>query len=131
MSLSTIRRRLTLFFVCKSYEEFRPEVQNMNIHNEKDCESLNNFKTSTQNYPYGGTIFFIFIFFLLSLHSIRYHGSSSSIKFHVYHHVGERRHTPVVCNERREPHTSHYPSRPVTKISTNKLLKSATIPVDW
>ena len=26
-----------------------------------------------------------------------------------------RRHTHVVCNERREPHTSHYPSRPVTK----------------
>ena len=41
---------------------------------------------------------------------IRY-GSSSSIKFHVYHHVGGRRHTPVVCNESREPHTSHYPSR--------------------
>ena len=26
-----------------------------------------------------------------------------------------RRHTPVVCNESREPHTSHYTSRPVTK----------------
>ena len=26
-----------------------------------------------------------------------------------------RRHTPMVCNELREPHTSHYPSRPVTK----------------
>ena len=47
--------------------------------------------------------------------SIRYHGSSSSIKCHVYHHVGGRRHTPVVCNEKREPHTSHYTSRPVTK----------------
>ena len=42
--------------------------------------------------------------------SIGYHGSSSSIKCHVYHHVGGRRHTPMVCNERREPHTSHYPS---------------------
>ena len=42
-----------------------------------------------------------------------------------------RRHTPVVCNELREPHTSHYPSGPVTKISTNKLLIPATIPVDW
>ena len=31
----------------------------------------------------------------------------------VYHHVGERRHTPVVCNESMEPHTSHYPSQPV------------------
>ena len=31
-----------------------------------------------------------------------------------------KRHTPVVCNESREPHTSHYPSRPVTKIPTNK-----------
>ena len=27
------------FFVCKSCEDFLPEVQNMNIHNEKDCES--------------------------------------------------------------------------------------------
>ena len=50
--------------------------------------------------------------------SIRSHGSSSSIKCHVYHHVGGRRHTPVVCNESREPHTSHYTSRPVT-IKTN------------
>ena len=50
-----------------------------------------------------------------SFFSIRYHGSSSSIKCHVYHHVGGRRHTPVVCNESREPHTSHYPSRPVTQ----------------
>ena len=57
--------------------------------------------------------FFIFLFTLFS--SIRYHGSSSSIKFRVYHHVGGRRLTPVVCNESREPHTSHYPSRPVTK----------------
>ena len=47
--------------------------------------------------------------------SIRYHGSSSSIKCHVYHHVGGRRHTPVVCNESRGPHTSHYTSRPFTK----------------
>ena len=47
--------------------------------------------------------------------SIRYHGSSSSIKCHVYHHVGGRRHTPLVCNESREPHTSHYTSRPITK----------------
>ena len=49
--------------------------------------------------------------------SIRYHGSSSSIKCHVYHHVGggERRHTPVVWNESRETHTSHYTSRPVKK----------------
>ena len=36
------------FFVCKYCEEFRPEVQNMNILNEKDCESLKNFITSTQ-----------------------------------------------------------------------------------
>ena len=29
--------------------------------------------------------------------------------------LGEgRKHIPVVCNERRKPHTSHYPSRPVT-----------------
>ena len=44
--------------------------------------------------------------------SIRYHGPSSSIKCHVYHLIGGRRHTRVVCNESREPHTSHYPSRP-------------------
>ena len=35
--------------------------------------------------------------------------------------------TPVVCNEKREPHTSHYTSRPVTKKTTNKLLKPATM----
>ena len=52
----------------------------------------------------------IFLFY-----SIRYHGSSSSIKCHVYHHVGGRRHTPVVCTESREDHSSPYPSRPVTK----------------
>ena len=60
---------------------------------------------------------------------IKYHGSSSSIKCHVFHHVGGRRHTPVVCNESRNPipatipvakrnnqqttQTSHYRSRPV------------------
>ena len=36
------------FFVCKSYEEFRPEVQTMNINNEKDCNSLRNFIKRTQ-----------------------------------------------------------------------------------
>ena len=51
---------------------------------------------------------------LLPSSSIRYHGSPSSIKCHVYHHVRGRRHTPAVCNRSREPHTSHYPSRPVT-----------------
>ena len=45
------------------------------------------------------------------------HGSSSSVQCHVYHHVGGRRHTPVVCNESREPHTIHYSSGPVTKNS--------------
>ena len=39
------------------------------------------------------------------------------------------RHTPVVCNESREPHVSHYP-RPATKKTTNKLLIASTIPVD-
>ena len=71
-----------------------------------------------------------FSFFLKKNFSTRYHGSSSSIKCHVYHHVVGRRHTPVVCNERREPHTSHNPSRPVTKIPINKLLIPATIPVN-
>ena len=49
--------------------------------------------------------------------SIRYHGSSSSIKCHVNSHVGGGgiEDTPVVCNESRGPHTSHYPSRQVTK----------------
>ena len=48
---------------------------------------------------------------------IGYHGSSSSIKCHVYHPVGGR-HTPVVCDERREPHTSHYPSNKNTNQQT-------------
>ena len=54
--------------------------------------------------------------------SIRYHGSSSSIKCHVYHHV-RGRHTPVVRNESRGPHISHYTSNK----NTNKLLKPATM----
>ena len=62
--------------------------------------------------------------------TIRYNGSSSSIKCHGYHHVGGKRHIPVVCNESKEPHTSHYPSRPVSKKTTNKLLTPATIPVE-
>ena len=33
----------------------------------------------------------------------------------MYHHVGKRKHTPVVCNESREPHTSHNPNRPRNK----------------
>ena len=37
-----------------------------------------------------------------------------------------RRHTSVVCTESREPQTSHYASRPVTKKTTNKILKPAT-----
>ena len=40
---------------------------------------------------------------------------------------GEDTHPPVVCNESREPQTSHYPSRSVTKKITNKL---PTIAVD-
>ena len=49
------------------------------------------------------------IIFFSAYFSIRYHGSWSSIKCHVYHHVGGKRHTRV-CNENKEPHTSHYPS---------------------
>ena len=67
-----------------------------------------------------------FNFFL----SIRYHGSSSSIKCHVYHHVGGRRHTPVACNESREPHTSHYTSRPVTKKNNQQTTQTSHYTVD-
>ena len=62
--------------------------------------------------------------------SIRYHRSSSSIKCHVYHHVGGRRHTPVVCNEKREPHTSHYTSRPVTKKNNQQTTQTSHYAVD-
>ena len=48
-------------------------------------------------------------------------------KFDLFTATRGRRHTPVVCNESREPHTSHYTSRPVTKKTTNKLLKPATM----
>ena len=50
--------------------------------------------------------------------SIRYHGSSSSIKCHLYPHVGggeEKTHTRGV---QREPHTSHYPSNKNTNQQT-------------
>ena len=62
------------------------------------------------------------------LYEIRYHGSSSSVKFHVYHHVGgEDTHPwsatkvgdpiqatiPVTKrNNQQTTHTRHYPSRP-------------------
>ena len=36
-------------------------------------------------------------------------------------HVGGRRHTPVVCNESGEPHTSHYPTRPVTRRNNQQI----------
>ena len=39
---------------------------------------------------------------------------------------GGRRHTPVVCNESREPNTSHY-TNTSNKKTTNKLLKPATM----
>ena len=61
-----------------------------------------------------------FIFFSFFPLSIRYHGSSSSIKCHVYHHVGGRRHTPVVCNERRKP-------IPVTIPVTKKTTKTFSV----
>ena len=40
----------------------------------------------------------------------------------------ERKHTPVVCNESREPHTSHYPSRPVPKKTTANMVILDVIP---
>ena len=85
--------------------------------------------------------FFLWLFF-----TIRNHGSSSSIKFHVCHHVGGRRHTSVhgngegnpipatitidynsKKNNQQYPHTSHCPSRPVTPKNNQKLLIPATI----
>ena len=68
--------------------------------------------------------------FFSFLSPLRYHGSSSSIKYHVRHYVGGgRRQTPVACNEKRKPHTSHYSSRPVATKPTN-LLILAIITVD-
>ena len=74
---------------------------------------------------------FFLLFFFSNFCIIRYHGSSSSIKCHekpnqiscifVINRVPcvsscwGRRHTHVVCNESREYHTRHYPSRPVAK----------------
>ena len=45
----------------------------------------------------------------------------------MYHHVGGegRKHTPVVCNESREPHTSHFSS--IEKKTNNNLLIPAII----
>ena len=39
--------------------------------------------------------------------------------------LGRRRHTPLVCNESREPHTSHYTSRPIAK-KNNKQTESTS-----
>ena len=41
--------------------------------------------------------------------------------------LGER-HTPVVCNESREPHTSHYPSRPVPKRNNQQTTHTSHYP---
>ena len=46
--------------------------------------------------------------------TIRYHASSSSIKCNVCHRVGERRHTPEVCSDRKKQ-TNHYPKKPATQ----------------
>ena len=58
--------------------------------------------------------------------TIRYLGFSSSIKCIVCHRVGGRRHTPVVCNERRKPQTSHYPSN-----NKNQPTKYSHQPLTW
>ena len=39
-----------------------------------------------------------------------------------------RRHTPIVCNESMEPHTSHYPSPPVTKKNNQQTTHSSHYP---
>ena len=36
------------FFVCKSYEDCRPEVQNINLHNKKDFKFLKNSIKNTK-----------------------------------------------------------------------------------
>ena len=66
---------------------------------------------------------FNFVFF-----TIRYHGSLSSIKFHVCHHVGGRTHTPVVCDQRWKLHSSHYPSRPVKTKNNQETTHSSHYP---
>ena len=61
---------------------------------------------------------------------IRYQGSPSSIKCHVYHHVRGERHTLVVCNERWEPILVTIAVDQSQTKTTNKLLIPATIPGD-
>ena len=56
--------------------------------------------------------------------SIRYHGSSSSIKCHVYHHVGGEDTHPWCATKVGDPITA---TIPVTKKTTNRLLKPATM----
>ena len=72
----------------------------------------------------------LFLLSFFSFFSIRYHRSSSSITCHMYHHVGGRRHTPVVCSDKREPHTSHYTSRPVTKKNNQQTTQTSHYAVD-
>ena len=69
-------------------------------------------------------------FFISSIHffTIRYHGSSSSIKCHVCHHVGGRRHTPVVYDDSRKPHTSHFSSRPVATKTNQHITHTSHYP---
>ena len=69
--------------------------------------------------------------FKILFFTIRYHGSSSSIKCHVYHHIGGKDTHPRSATKGKKPYTSHYPSRSVTtKKTTNKPLIPATIPID-
>ena len=62
------------------------------------------------------SIFFCFSYFIFSLSDImdlRHQSSAMCIIM-----LGEKTHTPVLCNEHREPHTSHYPSNKNTNQQT-------------
>ena len=66
------------------------------------------------------------IFFLFPVSDIMDLRHQSSAMCIIMLGGGGRRHTPVVCNESREPNTSHY-TNTSNKKTTNKLLKPATM----
>ena len=72
-------------------------------------------------------IYFLSFFPLTDIMDLRHQSSAMCII------VGGRTHTPVVCNESREPHTSHYPSGTVTKRNNQQLTHTShypSLPVD-
>ena len=82
---------------------------------KKTDDSSGFFKTTEQVYIFSSLFFPFFLFQISWIFVINQVPCVSSC-------WGQKTHTAVDCNESREPHTSHFPSRPVTKKITNRYI---------